>query len=181
MRRGLLVLSASAVLATSAYYLFDANNSTSSSALVADDDLDQRSRRALGLNQFIDPKSTEFRISSNSTINIYLHKVRRPNPTYSIFKTDTLQRYGSGQVEFNIQENADCACNAQPVAVSAPCIFAFSSHCKMEDIQCAYPQCKTMILGDENCKVKGADFREYYTTNMPNSGYLPLGPRFEAW
>lgn len=46
----------------------------------------------------LDPTTTFITSSNNNTISIYLHVNRKPNPGYSIFKTDTLPRFGSGSI-----------------------------------------------------------------------------------
>ncbi|KAL7549856.1 hypothetical protein ACHAWF_013113 [Thalassiosira exigua] len=38
-----------------------------------------------------------------------------------------------------------------------------------------------MVTNDEQCKASLYDAREYYSDEMPRKGYLPLGPRFDAW
>merc|ERR1740139_1799161 len=51
-----------------------------------------------------------------------------------------------------------------------------------ENLGCNFPQCKTMVTNDENCDAHAAhDVREYYTAKRPAAGYLPLGPRRDAW
>jgi hypothetical protein len=52
-----------------------------------------------------------------------------------------------------------------------------------ESGKCMYPQCKTMITNDEMCGFTSLrfDVRQYYTTNGPQRGYLPLGPQWDSW
>ncbi|KAL3764803.1 hypothetical protein ACHAWU_006220 [Discostella pseudostelligera] len=132
--------------------------------------------------------------NSNNTIFIYLQLTSdsRPNPGYSIFKTDTLHRFGSGRYNFQVHENADCgnsACNLLDPNQSftdhhnlAPCIAVSKRpYCSPDLLRCSYPNCKTMITNDEFCSRNNYDIRGYYSANYPNQGYLPLGPRLDAW
>lgn len=48
--------------------------------------------------------------------------------------------------------------------------------------KCNYPSCATMVYGDELCDaVTQYDAREYYTSEKPDGGYLPLGQRVDTW
>jgi hypothetical protein len=64
----------------------------------------------------------------------------------------------------------------------APCI-AVSKHpnCSPDLLRCSYPNCKTMITNDEWCRRNSYDIRGYYSANYANQGFLPLGPRLDAW
>ena len=143
--------------------------------------------------------STIFLTSSNkrnNTILIYLHLTRKPNPGYSIFKTDTLQRFGSGRFNFAVHESADCRpadcihLNQSKLDermtndhLPAPCLAVsmISMGCPYDSLRCTYPNCKTMITNDEMCASNNHDVRAYYSASYPNKGYLPLGPRLDAW
>ena len=66
---------------------------------------------------------------------------------------------------------------------TAPCL-AVAQHivgCPYDLLRCSYPSCKTMITNDEMCDISYHDIRAYYYANYPNKGYLPLGPRLDAW
>ena len=140
---------------------------------------------------------------ANNTITVYLTKAKdngRDNPSLSIFKTDLLQRYGTGRYHILIRDNAYCS-TQQPTLCKqnvdgkfrfsdvhhAPCLVVTRSRdgCSAENLKCEYPQCKTMLANDERCKPKKIsqyDMRQYYTADQPKDvGYLPLGPRLDAW
>ncbi|KAL7527364.1 hypothetical protein ACHAXR_001917, partial [Thalassiosira sp. AJA248-18] len=113
----------------------------------------------------------------------------------SIFQTDILPRYGSGRVRFLIRENAECdvrSCNANEWQQKhsfladnhdSPCLAVVNrkDKCKHHHLKCNYPTCKTMVTNDEYCKKTMYDARRYFSANIPNTGYLPLGPRYDAW
>ncbi len=130
------------------------------------------------------------------TIPIYLHLTRKSNPGYSIFKTDTVQRFGSGRFNFVVHESYDCGpadCNHFNQSKldermtndhrPAPCLAVTMNvmGCQHDSLRCSYPNCKTMITNDEMCASNNHDVRAYYSSSYPNKGYLPLGPRLDAW
>ena len=135
---------------------------------------------------------------ANNTITVYLTKTKdngRDNPSLSIFKTDLLQRYGTGRYHILIRDNAYCptSCNQNVDGKfrfsdvhHAPCLVVTRRRgCSAENLKCEYPQCKTMLANDERCNPKEIsqyDMRQYYTADQPKDvGYLPLGPRLDAW
>eukprot|EP00580_Thalassiosira_gravida_P006092 CAMPEP_0201631234 /NCGR_PEP_ID=MMETSP0493-20130528/5281_1 /ASSEMBLY_ACC=CAM_ASM_000838 /TAXON_ID=420259 /ORGANISM="Thalassiosira gravida, Strain GMp14c1" /LENGTH=458 /DNA_ID=CAMNT_0048102533 /DNA_START=19 /DNA_END=1395 /DNA_ORIENTATION=- len=164
----------------------------------------QRSRFLGFSRSLLDPKTTAPR--TKITVTIYVtkesyHLALRTNdsddfifnPALSIFKTDILQRYGTGKVQYIIRERAECNldCNVGNGAAlqQEPCL-AVTRHmnkdmkCDIHQLKCNYPQCKTMVTNDEMCARVGDAFdaRLYYTSeSKPESGYLPLGPRLDAW
>lgn len=106
----------------------------------------------------------------------------------SIFYTDILRRWGSGRVGYHVVENrgADLGCRAEPFAMSGPCLAVTRRRRRThhEFLGCNYPQCKTMLTNDELCQADNAGFdvRSYYSATRPHAGgYLPLGPREDAW
>ncbi|KAL7528931.1 hypothetical protein ACHAXR_002706 [Thalassiosira sp. AJA248-18] len=138
---------------------------------------------------YFDPKSTV----SKDTITIYLTRGRKLEKAFqmdlSIFKTDILQRYGTG-VRYVIREQAECdpGCrkNLPLVPTVGPCLavarYTPRMYCDTDSLRCNYPQCKTMIAADEFCeRIDDFDAREYFTSDRPNLGYLPLGPRLDSW
>ncbi|KAL9179464.1 hypothetical protein ACHAXT_008754 [Thalassiosira profunda] len=143
----------------------------------------------------VDPKTVTQRVTN--TVTIYLARQRREdkfNQALSVFKTDVLRRYGSGRVQFLIREHAECPldCKASDNAITAPldhspCLVvsrhAPAMYCDLERMKCNYPHCKTMAANDEMCHSinEGFDAREYYTSDRPELGYLPLGPRYDSW
>ena len=140
-----------------------------------------QAHRSLSTAQSFDPTSTEPQI--NTTLTVYLTPTSCPNPAYSIFLTDVLQRYGSGRFRFKIERHVhvDYSCK-KPVVDNAPCLVVNRGrHYLPQHIKCYFPQCKTMISNDERCQVHVYDVREYYSVTMPNTGYLPLGSGYEAW
>jgi hypothetical protein len=149
---------------------------------------------------------------------IYIHG--RFHENESIFRTNTLQRYGTGRFNYHIHETVnDCdnnSCSSRnnninkynnnddsnstdenesnsPARSSSSCLAVSKFHtprlayCHHDALQCSYPQCKTMIVGDEKCRLTTFDVRNYYSQNGNNDGnyhyqvYLPLGPRFDSW
>ncbi|KAL7534906.1 hypothetical protein ACHAXR_006151 [Thalassiosira sp. AJA248-18] len=118
-----------------------------------------------------------------------------PDKSYSIFQTDTLPKYGSGRVQFLIHENAECDISSCKLNEwqqkhsfladnhDSPCLAVVSREnlCHHEHLKCNYPTCKTMITMDEQCEYPMYDVRRYFSADIPNTGYLPLGPRYDAW
>ncbi|KAL3815633.1 hypothetical protein ACHAXA_000404 [Cyclostephanos tholiformis] len=114
------------------------------------------------------------------------------NPAVSVFRTDVLRRYGTGRVNFLLHENAKCNFECtndveynRSQHILAPCLAVTRpSYCDDHELlKCTYPQCKTMITNDETCEFTNIpfDIRQYYTTDGPQRGYLPLGPRIDSW
>ncbi|KAL3789362.1 hypothetical protein ACHAW5_005114 [Stephanodiscus triporus] len=135
-------------------------------------------------------------VSDAIDVNVYLIREQFDvfNPALSVFRTDVLQRYGTGRMKFVIHERAECnKCNideeAHPLLAFAPCLavgrFRSLDHtyCTYEHLRCTYPHCKTMVTNDEMCDMINLPFdvRQYYTTNGPQRGYLPLGPQLNSW
>ena len=98
---------------------------------------------------------------TKKTVNVY---VTGPfSESLSIFKTDFLQRFGSGRVQYNFREHSRCntqECVPAPrVAQGQPCLAITKyerpyerrpAHrktwtCEVDDLRCSYPQCKTMV------------------------------------
>ena len=132
------------------------------------------------------------------------------NHALSVFRTDVLRRYGTGRVMYRRRENAKCdfdrSCDddgdvgdvdvgvdapprnvsAPPRAVAtAPCLAVTrNTYCDHASLTCSYPKCRTMITNDETCEHahRPYDIRQYLTTDVvAMRGYLPLGPRYDAW
>ena len=124
--------------------------------------------------------------------------------TDSIFRTNTLHRFGTGRFNYHIHEvEHDCDSNSCSSSSSSssnnsnnnstdnlprlsPCLAITKSRgrCPHDALKCKYPQCKTMIAGDEYCRLTTFDVRGYYSHNENNNNhqaYLPLGPRFDSW
>jgi len=112
---------------------------------------------------------------------------RDENPAHSIFFTDVLRRYGSGRVGHRVVEHdyGDRGCRTEPLATDdGPCLAVTKRRKKenYEALKCNFPKCKTAVTNDELCRGYGKfEMREYYTARMPRAGYLPLGPRRDAW
>ena len=116
-----------------------------------------------------------------------------PQLSHSFLNTGMIERFGTGRVKYDIYPTApftkDCTNSTSKSGVhqkkqrkvSEPCLAA--SHvltASLEDLQCSYPQCKSMIVADEFCSVKGADVRHYQSDNLEGL-FLPLGPRYDSW
>jgi len=116
----------------------------------------------------------------------------RSTPGHSFFNTGMMERYGSGRVKYDIHHRADNTVNCNPTRMEdvvwqkeegVPCLAASHENDKynMDDLKCAYPGCKTMIISDEYCvKGMGADIRHYQSDTIPGL-FLPLGPRYDSW
>merc|ERR1712232_1376462 len=104
------------------------------------------------------------------------------NPAYSIFKTRTLMRYGSGRIQNYDLQPAGCKCDNETVkpATKMPCLIV-SKDCPAHTLKCRYPQCKTVVTNDEFCQRHDFDVRQYYTSDRPDTLYIPLGPRIDSW
>jgi hypothetical protein len=111
-------------------------------------------------------------------VTVHLVKTRRPNPAYSLFKTDLLRRYGSGRFDFRVETGkCDFKCQPKEPTGDVPCLaVAPQRDCGAKYLKCSYPQCKTMVTNDEKCKAYLHDVREYYSSRLSKKGYLPLGP-----
>jgi hypothetical protein len=104
-----------------------------------------------------------------------------------------MERYGSGRVKYDIHHHADNTVNCNPTRMTdvvwhkeegVPCLAASheNDNYNMDDLKCAYPGCKTMIISDEYCvKGMGANIRHYQSDTIPGSMFLPLGPRYDSW
>lgn len=76
----------------------------------------------------------------------------------------------------------DFKCQPKEPTGDVPCLaVAPQRDCGAKYLKCSYPQCKTMVTNDEKCKAYLHDVREYYSSRLSKKGYLPLGPRFDAW
>jgi hypothetical protein len=128
-------------------------------------------------------------IAANITIYIYggVHE------NDSIFRTNILQRFGTGRFAYRVHDlETDCdnnSCNnhldAQMNDItiddnsssSSPCLAISKyygphfGYCQHDALRCSHPQCKTMIEGDEMCTVANFEARQYYSADTPNSGY----------
>ena len=123
-----------------------------------------------------------------TTLTVYLvDGSTSKSHAYSVFQTDLLSKYGSGRVEYHINNNAQCdaKCQSQPVIPHGPCLVVRrpTSKCQLKHIQCMYPTCNYMIVNDEKCKATNDAFtiRQYFTSTLPDRVYLPLGPRHDSW
>ena len=81
----------------------------------------------------------------------------RSTPAHSFFNTGMMERYGSGRVKYDIHHHADNTVNCNPTRMTdvvwhkeegVPCLAASHENDKynMDDLKCAYPGCKTMII-----------------------------------
>ena len=95
-------------------------------------------------------------MTRTTTVTIYRTRQNSPNPAFSIFQTDVLQKYGSGRVQFDVRENAECGhmCNAEEGAAAdtlikksdgqeGPCLAVNLFKCPLNKLKCNYPKCKT--------------------------------------
>ena len=200
-RRKLLLVAAVALatLASSSFFLI--HNFSYESVLSAVEDSMFRPHRLLRLGQFDDDPHAIL----PKTINVYITQpkdfirvnddILLPNGqmlhSLSIFRTNIFLRYGSGRFGFHIHELQTCDCDPEDISREkaivgeAPCLVVTTvggrSACQASELQCMYTHCKTMIVGDEQCRHNETDVREYQTSDMPTKSYLPLGPRLDSW
>ena len=144
----------------------------------------------------LDISFSETRNKEPTIVTIYItNSQQRPNPAESIFHTDSLERFGTGNVQYIVNDHADCTCREdlseemqqnlpELMEPQTPCL-AVARHgqvlCDLHKLKCRYPQCKTFITNDEDCIHMGHEGRQYFTRQFPNKAYLPLGPRLESW
>lgn len=133
-----------------------------------------------------------------TNITIYIRD--EVNEHDSTFRTNLLQRFGTGRLNYHVHGvMAACdnnSCNAQETvttdhyssASTSPCLAVSkhaspTSYCDHATLRCSYPRCKTVITGDEYCKLTMFDVRHYYSHNANDHHqiYLPLGPRYDSW
>ena len=157
----------------------------------------------------LDPRSTVPRVVAQAdvrptavTVTVYLvashhHGGRAPTlpRPMSLFTTDALRRHGTGRIEWDVVEYAGCdveRCTGPDMrprsdwsagAPPAPClaVVGHANPCKREVLECNYPRCRTVLVGDELCQQGWSDLRTYHTSNMPAKGYVPLGMRSDSW
>ena len=122
------------------------------------------------------------------------------NPALSIFRTGILGRYGSGRLTFRLVDHShfechnECLKTGQALLANRTVVGEAGSsseyclatgrerECKLKHLRCNYPNCATLVTNNERCTAPAAyDARDYYTTDLPDKGYLPLGPRSDAW
>jgi len=134
------------------------------------------------------------------TLTVYLAgEGGMENPARSIFLTDVLSRYGGGRFDYRIVPHAPCNSSCDGTATAAPASHSREDDgddddgpclavrrprgpCAYSEMRCTYPKCRTMVTNDERCRHGEYDVREYYSSALEgNKGYLPLGPRHDAW
>uniref|UniRef100_A0A7S2YJN5 RXYLT1 C-terminal domain-containing protein n=1 Tax=Entomoneis paludosa TaxID=265537 RepID=A0A7S2YJN5_9STRA len=129
--------------------------------------------------------------AATATVNVVLDRFF-PEYAYSIFMTDSISRFGSGRIQYNIYrtamrrlepirllENKNTTLNL--TSSGHPCIlvspYAKAAH-KYRSQRA--PTCHFMTSNDEYCGRKGAQIRQYHYAGSQQI-YLPLGPRFDTW
>ena len=140
-------------------------------------------------------KDTVYSIENTITIYLYDGFKSLVNPAYphrparSIFITDFLQRYGSGNFRFVVKdlkydndhhEKEECV----EKDLKNPCLVVYSNSnnaTTLVQTKCQLVSCKTMVIGDEFCNYRHESVREYYSSNLQKKGYLPLGMRSDTW
>ena len=121
--------------------------------------------------------------SASTPVTIYMFGTRGKK-AQSMFHTGLLGRFGTGRVEYILEQQPHCEYSELAKQHDAPCLainyFAFQK-CSYDDIIRQYPKCKTMLTNDENCADNRYDARGYYSSTMIQTTYLPLGPRYDTW
>ena len=124
--------------------------------LAADDDNDDGSLLTADGRRILSSIKNNSTMTRTTTVTIYLTRHHSPNPAFSIFQTDVLQKYGSGRVQFDVRENAECGhmCNAEEGAAAdtlikksdgqeGPCLAVNFFKCPLNKLKCNYPKCRT--------------------------------------
>jgi len=148
--------------------------------------------------------TADVRSTTVTTVTVYLvsshHGGGRgpylPRPM-SVFTTDALRRHGTGRVDWQVVEHAGCdveRCTGPGLRPQSdwfpgagpppgPClaVVGHANPCKREVLECNYPRCRTVLVGDELCQQGWSDLRTYHTSYMPTKGYVPLGMRSDSW
>lgn len=135
-------------------------------------------------------------------VTVYLVASTPYQGPFSIFRTDMLQRYGSGRVDYDVVEGAKSDKSGRDLARgNGPCLVVLPNtpikpcrRCnqyKPKQILRNYRRCRTMAAGDEFCAWDGRDHglpggydvRHYRSDRgvLGGAGYLPLGPRIDTW
>lgn len=128
-----------------------------------------------GMDHYVPPTSTPIRIYTFGT---------HGKKAQSIFHTGLLRRFGTGRVRYLIEARAGCEYSGLVKQQDGPCLainYFKNPKCSYDDMIRAYPSCKTMITNDESCEDNRYQARGYYSSSMPDTTYLPLGPRYDSW
>jgi len=154
-----------------------------------ENDFDTRSEEARllrisALNNYDDGNMT-----AATVITVFLSKskTKTPNRSHSLFCTDTLMRYGTGRVRYQVLEHKDVKCDKKQHNVdhdaSGPCLAVTrEKYNNYNNLKCAFPRCRTMVTNDEKCEASGKfDVRGYYSADIPSPVYLPLGMEEGTW
>ena len=104
----------------------------------------------------------------------------------SIFHSGLLRRFGTGRVDYILEEKneSDCQYNGFAKQQDGPCLainYFTNPSCSYGDVIRQYPNCKTMLTNDEFCEDNRYDARGYYSSTMMDMTFLPLGPRYDAF
>ena len=124
---------------------------------------------------------------STSPVTILLFSTggKRAKRAQSIFHTGLLRRFGTGRVDYTLEEKSESDCEYKAFRKSqqdGPCLAVdHFPGCFYDDLIRQYPTCKTMLINDEFCEDGGYDARGYYSSTLTNVTYLPLGPRYDSW
>jgi len=121
--------------------------------------------------------------SSKKPVIIYVFGTRGKR-AQSMFYSKHMDRFGSGAVEYILQEREDCKHIEMEALQDAPCLalnFWSNRDCSYGDITRHYSTCKTMLVADEWCADNRYDAKGYYTSTLADMTYLPLGPRYDSW
>ena len=102
----------------------------------------------------------------------------------SMFYGKHMDRFGSGEVEYILEERDDCKHSEKATLQDSPCLalnFWANRGCSYDDMIRHYSTCKTMLVADEWCADNRYDAKGYYTSTLADKPFLPLGPRYDSW
>ena len=123
--------------------------------------------------------------STQVTILLFSTGGKRAKRAQSIFHTGLLRRFGTGRVDYILEEKSVSDCEYKAFTKQqqdGPCLAVdHFPGCSYDDLIRQFPTCKTMLINDEFCEDDGYDAREYYSSTLTNVTYLPLGPRYDSW
>jgi len=130
-------------------------------------------------------ENRELPTSSKKPVTVYVFGTRGKR-AQSMFYSKHMDRFGSGDVEYILEERDDCKHRHSEKAPpqDAPCLalnFWANRDCSYGDMIRHYSTCKTMLVADEWCADNRYDAKGYYTSTQADKPFLPLGPRYDSW
>ena len=122
-------------------------------------------------------------MEKTTTVKVYLFGTKGKR-AQSIFHNGYLQSYGTGRINYVLEQRDDCRQSEITTTQDTPCLavnYFANRQCSHDDITNHYSTCKTMLTKDEYCSDSKYDARGYYSSAIFDKAYLPLGPRYDSW